>query len=282
MDTRCLIGLPQWQHTDWYADRPNGLSALQRYAQHFSSVEGNSSFYGMPAPLTLQRWLTHTPQTFEFCFKVPRQVTHDAPLREGRKALAEFLSALAPASSRVGLLWFQLSDKLGPENLTDIEQLLAQLPTEFEFGLEVRHPAFFAKGEHERRLNALLMARGVNRVMFDTRLLFRDPATDAATLEAKRKKPSVPLHVIATGNRPMIRFMSPMDSEQAKLALSQWATKISQWVAEDKRPIIFFHTPDNSESPALASRFAQQLQRQLPDFEAAPPWPAVASQANLF
>lgn len=282
MDTRCHIGLPQWQHSHWHADRPTGLQALQRYARHFSSVEGNSSFYGAPKADTLLRWLDNTPANFRFCFKVPRSISHDAPLQRGGAQLAEFLSGLAVAQERLGVVWLQLSDKLGPDNLPALRNLFEQLPAEFNYGLEVRHRAFFAKGDAERSLNALLLQHGINRVMFDTRFLFADSATDPETLEAQRKKPAVPLHVIATGQQPMLRFISPLNTEQAEPALQQWAKKISQWIGEGKQPYLFFHTPNNDESPHLAARFAKILAPLLADYQPPPVWPVVARQEDLF
>jgi len=282
MDTRCHIGLPQWQHSHWHADRPDGLKALQRYAQCFSSVEGNTSFYGAPKRETLLRWLDHTPAHFKFCFKVPRSVSHDAPLRHGTSELTAFLSGLEIAQDRIGIVWLQLSDKLGPESLTSLLTLLGQLPSGFNYGLELRHRSFFAKGDTERELNAFLLQRNINRVMFDTRYLFADTARDAETLEAQRKKPAVPLHVIATGQHPMLRFISPLNIEQAEPALQQWALKVSQWISEGRQPYLFFHTPNNDDSPLLAARFEQILAARLDDYKPAPAWPSVARQEALF
>ena len=282
MDTQCVIGLPQWQHPLWHADRPDGLKALQRYAQHFSSVEGNTSFYGAPKHDTLARWLDNTPEHFRFCFKVPRSISHDAPLTKGSCALIEFLQGLEFAQDRLGVIWLQLSDKLGPEQLPALRALLAELPEGFHYGLEVRHLDFFAKGDAERELNQLLMERQVNRVMFDTRTLFAQSAADLETLEAQRKKPRVPLHVIATGQYPMVRFISPLETEEADKAMQQWAVKIGEWVAEGKQPHIFFHTPNNDASPQLAARFGRILEHYIEGFEAPRAWPSVAKQDELF
>ena len=282
MDTQCVIGLPQWQHPLWHADRPDGLKALQRYAQHFSSVEGNTSFYGAPKHDTLARWLDNTPEHFRFCFKVPRSISHDAPLAIGLGALIEFLQGLEFAQNRLGVIWLQLSDKLGPEQLTALRSLLSELPEGFHYGLEVRHLDFFAKGDAERELNQLLMERQVNRVMFDTRTLFAQRAKDLETLEAQRKKPRVPLHVIATGQYPMVRFISPLNTEEAVKAMQQWAVKISEWIAEGRQPHIFFHTPNNNASPQLAARFGRILEQHVEGFKAPRAWPTVAKQDDLF
>lgn len=282
MDTRCAIGLPQWQHPDWHPDRPDGLQALARYARHFASVEGNHSFYGAPTPALLQRWQAHTPAHFRPCFKVPRAISHDAPLRHGLPALLQFLHTLEPFQARLGLVWLQLSDKLGPEQLPALEQLLWQLPAGFHFGVELRHPGFFDKSDAERELHQRLMQHGVNRVLFDTRALFADAAADPASLEARAKKPRVPLHVIATAERPMVRFISPLDTRRADTALQQWAQKVAQWVAEGRQPFLFFHTPDNRAAPALAADFARRLAAQLDGYAPPPPWPQPARQEALF
>lgn len=282
MDTRCYIGLPQWHHPAWHADRPDGLMALRRYARHFGTVEGNSSFYGTPKLDTLTRWLEQTPDDFRFCFKMPRSVSHDAPLTQGHTKLGDFFCQLEPMQSRTGLIWLQISDKLGPEQLPALRQLLQRLPQELNFGLEVRHKAFFAKGKAERELNQILIEHQINRVMFDTRLLFANTATDPETLEAQRKKPCVPLHVIATGKYPMVRFISPLDTRLADSALRQWADKVCEWIDEGRQPYLFFHTPNNDLSPQLGLQFAQLLQQRLPDFDVPAPWPNVAKQQDLF
>lgn len=282
MNTQCVIGLPQWQHPLWHPDRPDGLKALQRYAQHFSSVEGNTSFYGAPKHDTLARWLDNTPEYFRFCFKVPRSISHDAPLTQGLNALIEFLQGLEFARDRLGVIWLQLSDRLGPQELPALRTLFSELPEGFQYGLEVRHLDFFAKGDAERELNQLLMERQINRVIFDTRFLFAQPATDLETLEAQRKKPRVPLHVIATGQCPVVRFISPLETELAETAMQQWVVKVREWIAEGRQPHIFFHTPNNDTSPQLAGRFAKLLEKHLVGYQSPPAWPTVATQNDLF
>lgn len=283
MDDRCLIGLPQWQHAAWHADNPTGLKALQRYSRHFSSVEGNSSFYGTPSRDTLARWLDSTPEQFRFCFKIPRAISHDAPLgAQSHRAIVHFLNSLELIHNRLGIIWLQLSSSIGPDQLPTLGKLFNELPDGLEYGLEVRHDDFFAKGEAERELHQMLSEHSVNRVMFDTRFLFASDATDADTLEAQRKKPRVPLHVVATGQHPMVRFISSLDIEQAERGLQQWATKVGQWVNEGRQPLVFFHTPNNDQSPQLAYRFTELLQHQLDEYHLPPPWPVIPAQNTLF
>jgi uncharacterized protein YecE (DUF72 family) len=58
---------------------------------------------------------------------------------------------------------------LRPRDLPALWQFLDTLPNHFTYGVEVRHPEFFAKGEAEKQLNRGLHQRNVNRVILDSR-----------------------------------------------------------------------------------------------------------------
>ena len=40
-------------------------------------MEGNTTFYATPTPEIVERWRDQVPETFRFCFKLPKTVTHD-------------------------------------------------------------------------------------------------------------------------------------------------------------------------------------------------------------
>ena len=56
--------------------RPRGFDELSYYAEHFDTVEVNSSFYGVPAPRVTRSWARRTPAGFEFSLKLHQQFTH--------------------------------------------------------------------------------------------------------------------------------------------------------------------------------------------------------------
>jgi len=159
---------------------------------------------------------------------------------------------------------------------------LQQLPEDFSYGVEVRHLGFFAKDDAEKRFNQLLFQRKINRVMFDTRVLFANPSNDTATQEGLRKKPRVPLHVLATASQPMVRFISPMNQTLATEALTQWVNKVIQWMEEGRTPYVFFHTPNNHHTPALAHAFSQQITQHRPDIKAINLWQKPPQQTSMF
>ncbi len=79
------IGTSSWADpgfvADWY---PQGMAARDRlgfYAERFETVELNSSFYAVPEPTTVARWVAVTPDSFTFHVKLHRLLSrHAAPL----------------------------------------------------------------------------------------------------------------------------------------------------------------------------------------------------------
>lgn len=160
------IGLPQWQHAAW---NRIGLRDLADYSRYFNCVEGNTTFYALPKVEIVQRWRDMTGDDFRFCFKFPSDISHKAALRNCAAELQAFYHCLSPVHQRIGQLWLQLPAAFGPDELARMWQFFESLPKEFTYGVEVRHPAFFAKGDAERALNQGLHQRGINRVILDSR-----------------------------------------------------------------------------------------------------------------
>ncbi len=277
-----FIGLPEWRHPDWYAEGKNPKEPLKLYSQHFSSVEGNTTFYALPGSDQIQTWSDSVPDSFRFCFKFPKAVTHDAMLRHCSQEVGEYLERLSPLGEKLGVLWLQMSSAFQPQDLPVLKTFLANLPSDFSYGIEVRNSAFFDKDENEKQFNRLLMEHNVNRVMFDTRIMFANPAPDEDSKRAAIEKPRLPMHVVATGDYPMLRFMSPMALSLSETALDQWANKTIQWIEAGKTPYLFFHTPNKAPVPELAQRFSEKVATLRPDISAITLWGKQPQQTTLF
>src|SRR5687767_15339493 len=59
-----------------------GFDELRYYAEHFDTVEVNSSFYGTPRPEVTRGWAGRTPPDFEFSVKLYQKFTHPKMFRE--------------------------------------------------------------------------------------------------------------------------------------------------------------------------------------------------------
>src|SRR4029079_3116712 len=56
--------------------RPKAFDELSYYAEHFDTVEVNSTFYGTPKPDVCRGWADRTPRGFEFSVKLYQKFTH--------------------------------------------------------------------------------------------------------------------------------------------------------------------------------------------------------------
>jgi len=117
--------------------RPKGFDELAFYAEHFNTVEVNSTFYGQPRPDVCRRWAERTPRGFEFAVKLYQKFTHPrmfktrvaASLPEGVRGESAALDALVRPNDadldefRRGIDPLASKGKLGA--------LLAQFPPSF-------------------------------------------------------------------------------------------------------------------------------------------------------
>lgn len=165
---RVRIGCSGWNYADWrngvfYPARCPSRRWLEYYAEHFDTVEVNSSFYRLPRRDAVAHWVEQTPPGFVFAVKVSRYVTHVKRLREIRDHLPLLLERIAPLAEagKLGpLLW-----QLPPTFVRDDERLadaLAAFPPDLRHAVEFRHESWFAPRPLE-----LLAEHGVALVVGD-------------------------------------------------------------------------------------------------------------------
>jgi uncharacterized protein YecE (DUF72 family) len=120
--------------------RAKGFDELSFYAEHFNTVEVNSTFYGQPRTDVTRGWAERTPPGFEFSIKLYQKFTHPkmfkAALTKGGSSAGgpgnkdEFLDALSRPNQpdldefRRGIDPLASAGKLGA--------LLAQFPPSFK------------------------------------------------------------------------------------------------------------------------------------------------------
>jgi uncharacterized protein YecE (DUF72 family) len=85
---------------------------LAYYAEHFSCVEINSSFYQLHRKSTYQTWKTATPASFRFSVKMPRTITHECALRHAAREIAEFFDGIEALQPKLGAVLIQLPPSL--------------------------------------------------------------------------------------------------------------------------------------------------------------------------
>ena len=269
------IGLPQWSHPKWVR---LGITSLEEYARHFNCVEGNTTLYALPKPEVVLRWLEQSTDDFRFCFKFPATISHQAALRHSDDLVTEFLNRMSRLAPRIVQFWLQLPATFGPRELPALWHFLDSLPGEFNYGVEVRHPQFFAKGEAEQQLNRGLHERNVNRVILDSRPVHSAAATSPAMIDAQQKKPKVPVHAVMTARQPMVRFIGGDDMAHNRELFRVLLQTLAKW-HQSGTPWLFLHTPDIAFAPALVDTLWSALRAALP---AAGNAPSIQQQSSLF
>lgn len=282
-DLPYVLGCPSWSEPAWrplLAGDENEPDLLKRYCATFNGVEGNTTFYARPAAATVARWAESMPAHFRFCAKCNRDISHNGDLRARFEDTETFLALLRPLGARLTPLWLQLPQNFGPERLPELIAWLDAF-SHIRTAVEVRHLGFFDKGEGERRLNRLLLDRGVERIAFDTRAVFQCTSRDPFVLEAQARKPRLPIRAAALTDEPQVRFIGGNALSENDAFLRPWVEKVAEWIEQGKRPHVYLHTPDNRNAAAQAFRFHAMLMGRLPGLPALPVAVVEAEQLGL-
>ena len=131
--------------------RSGRFDELRFYAEHFDTVEINSTFYRVPALAAVRSWAERTPADFEFSLKLYQKFTHPAmyekstggdPADLSQKDADEFRTAIEPLASagKLGALLAQFppSFKNEPAQRRHLEWLLARFK-DYPVAVELRH-----------------------------------------------------------------------------------------------------------------------------------------------
>src|SRR5438132_6377387 len=119
----------------------DGFDELRFYAEHFDTVEVNTTFYGQPRAEVTRGWAGRTPAGFDFSLKLYQKFTHpkmfrEAALKSAPGAEGPLLDLLAQATQsdiddfRAGIDPLASAGKVGA--------LLAQFPPSFKDSPQAR------------------------------------------------------------------------------------------------------------------------------------------------
>jgi uncharacterized protein YecE (DUF72 family) len=118
---------------------------LSYYAEQFDTVEIDATFYACPSAPTVRGWYSKTPEKFLFSAKVPQTITHERVLVGCDAELKEFLDTMDLLGTKLGPLVFQFpffprgTFRDGREFLDRLVPMLAKLPAEHQFAIELRN-----------------------------------------------------------------------------------------------------------------------------------------------
>ena len=143
---RVLVGTSGYNYPEWrgtfYPEKLSTARMLQYYAERFSTVEINYTFYRVPTEKLLAGWAAGTPESFCFTLKAPRRITHDAKLQRSDDLLDVFCRTARTLGPKLAILLFQLPPTF-KKDAGVLRAFLAQLPEGTRAALEFRHASWF-------------------------------------------------------------------------------------------------------------------------------------------
>lgn len=221
-----------------YPQREPKRRWLELYAQHFDTVEVNSTFYRLARAEAVAGWVRQTPPEFLFAVKASRYLTHVKRLLDIRDGISRFYEPLEPllSSGKLGPVLWQL-----PENFhRDDERLqrwLELLP-DGRHTIEFRHASWFVPEVMDR-----LRSRHVALTIGD------HPDRRFQTFEATATWRFVRLHFGTRGR----------NGNYSVSELAEWARRVDEW-RRSEEAYVYFNNDWNSYAPANARTLLGQLQ----------------------
>jgi uncharacterized protein YecE (DUF72 family) len=229
-----LIGTSGYNYPEWKGSfYPANLAAakmLPYYAERFSTVEINYTFYRMPTETVLGGWARATPEGFKLTLKAPRRITHDARLRHSEGLLRSFCDLAQTLGPRLGALLFQLPPSF-KKDVGVLESFAAAMPRAARAAFEFRQPTWF-----DEDVYAVLRAHG------------------AALCIADSERLSTPLVPTAPFGYFRLR-----DEGYDTEAIARWARTIEDRAADWEDVFVYFKHEEQGKGPELARLLMREL-----------------------
>jgi uncharacterized protein YecE (DUF72 family) len=275
----------------WYPKEVPARERLAWYAERFSTVEVDSTYYRVPTPEMVQGWADRTPDGFVMHVKafglmtrhpvrveqVPPDLRDDMPVddrgrvdRPPREARAlvfrAFLEALEPlrAAGKLGGILFQLPPYVvwKPSSLEYLEWARDQLGGD-RMLVEFRHRSWYEDGVVEQVLR-WLEERELSYVTVDA------PKVDAGNVPRTVVGATTPLAYVrfhgrnaATWNKRGGGAAERFDYLYSEEELREWVEPLRELSGQSDEAYAFFNNNNQTNGVAQAPAGAELLRRLL-------------------
>jgi uncharacterized protein YecE (DUF72 family) len=220
---------PEWKGSFYPADLP-AAKMLPYYAERFSTVEINYTFYRLPNEKLVSGWAAQTPAAFKLTLKAPRRITHDNRLKNCGAIVASFCSVAGTLGDKLGALLFQLPPNL-KKDLPLLEAFVAELPPGAPAAFEFRHPSWLVDDVFERLAERSL-----------------------ALCVADSEKLSTPVRVTAAHAYFRLR-----DEGYTPGDIARWADTIADHTAHCRDVFVYFKHEEQGKGPEFARLLMDRL-----------------------
>ena len=221
---------PEWRGS-FYPEKMAAAKMLPYYAERFTTVEINYTFYRVPNTKILAGWHAETPPGFRLTLKAPKRITHIAKLKDCGELLAYFLKTAATLGPKLGAILFQLPPYLR-RDLSLLDEFLGQLPENTCAAFEFRHASWM-----------------------DAEVFARLKAKNLALCVADSEKFSTPVEITADYGYFRLR-----DEGYRAEDLARWAEVIRARATACRDVFVYFKHEEAGKGPEFARTLLQALQ----------------------
>ncbi len=270
-------GRGTWNGVFYPARRSKGFDELAYYAEHFDTVEVNSTFYRVPEPGLSEGWLRRTPKSFLFSAKLYQKFTHpDMYLsRAGvtdwdlsRADIDQFRRGIDPIgeAGRLAALLIQFPPSFHAEPATSeyLGWLLAAFAG-YPLAVELRHRSWSDAGDDTR---ARLDAHRAAWVLID------EPKFDSSIRQDWAQGPASqvqrPLAYVRLHGRNAAKWWDHDEAEDrydylySADELRPVATAAKTAASQNKRVVVYFNNHFSAKAVANAAVLRDDVGQGVP------------------
>ncbi|MCX6375347.1 MAG: DUF72 domain-containing protein [Armatimonadetes bacterium] len=251
------VGTSGFSYEDWrgyfYPQEIKKGDMLRYYAERFSTVEVNSSFYAIPSPKTFAAMSAKTPDSFEFAVKAPKDITHSPNVDP--EIFKRFIGSIGPIveNGKLGCILAQYPWSFKKQN-SNVDRLM-QLREEF--------------GD----LCVVVEFRNIGWMGKDTFDLLRERRLGFCCVDEPQLKGLMPRVAIATSPEGYVRFhgrnaqtwwhhdeaWQRYDYLYSNDELKEWIPKVWSLASETEKTYLFFNNHYQGKAAQNAQAFAGML-----------------------
>jgi uncharacterized protein YecE (DUF72 family) len=241
MAGKAYIGTSGWNYKSWrhsfYGDTPQ-KQWLQFYAERFTAIEVNGTFYRLQEKSTFEKWRDQTPEGFSFAIKGHRYVTHNKKLLDVQEPVIRCRESASPLGTRLAAVVWQLPAFL-KKDMQRLEEFVETLRhwENTRHAIEFRHKSWFT---HE--VADCLRRDAIAVCMSDA--------------------PDWPMWQEVTTDVVYIRLHGhtrKYASSYSKPALRKWAARIQRWLRENRDVHVYFDNDAEGAAPQNALTLIEML-----------------------
>jgi uncharacterized protein YecE (DUF72 family) len=169
------IGCSGFHYKEWkgifYPETLPQKEWFRFYAQHFDTLELNTTFYRFPILKSLENWYNISPADFKFAVKVPRLITHYKKFSDCIRLIDDFYNLVTNGlKEKLGPVLFQLPPGFSSTN-ERLELIIKSVHKGYENAIEFRDKSWWKQKIFTQLKKKHIIFCGIDYPNLDTKAI---------------------------------------------------------------------------------------------------------------